>query len=426
MTALCYECWAHIVDFYKFQQTVEFAQLKYDKARSKNKLKSPPEQSDHVNSSYNEHIKDELPEQEEIIIDDEERNDSLADELDEDALDQQLVDELEEEMNEETLLTELLTEGKGDIKSLSTQHFLDNTDIIDEQDPNQSGLRTKSKRNIRPTAKKLELDAAVHSRSTSKFVVNSERNLALKEIPKIRISLNSENNVQNCSISEASNPSSEVNNTPPTSDSNSNRKFSKHTAAKVLDDLIAKLKPELPCEICSELCPSFTLLKYHFHTEHPDDDFYINCCNRRFTIRSRFEEHLRLHSDDPLKCEGCGKCFKWRLTLNRHCRSCPPYQLVKDGKAKPVPKYEEVNKGRIYKCKLCSKAYTRRFTLHVHMATHTGTALQFCPHCPQSFIYRRAILEHIKKEHPGLPMAEPNRKGKKRSQIANRSIPTDK
>lgn len=378
MTALCYECWCHIFEFYNFQQTVELAQMKYDKTRKQDNLNLPSESSSLIDTMpaesflINTSVKDEPPEYEEVLI-------------------------KQEQIDDEMMLPELLFEC-GSEETGNVGCFLDNTSMTDETFKTPENNRTRS------------------SSTSSKLVssINSQKSLALKEIPKIRISLRgdritTEQQQQSSTsaaaaetASGASKPKAKrkmVNVAPP--GTNPNRKFSKHLAAKTFDDLIHQMRPSLECEICSKSCSTFSLLQYHCRDAHPDEEFYIMCCDRKFTIRSRLEEHLRMHSNEPFVCDGCGKCFKWKITLRRHMRSCKLAGSTNSGDKTSAQTARSTMKHAVqrHKCSVCHKSYTRRHTLREHMALHTGSAIHRCHQCPKTFVYRAGLRLHLQRDH---------------------------
>ncbi|XP_075158658.1 uncharacterized protein LOC142231884 [Haematobia irritans] len=92
------------------------------------------------------------------------------------------------------------------------------------------------------------------------------------------------------------------------------------------DERIAKWRPTLPCELCSEVFPSFTTLKEHSRRAHPREEFQITCCDKKFFYRSKFEEHAMLHLDaNAYKCDICGKVFATKSNLQIHKNASHAY-----------------------------------------------------------------------------------------------------
>lgn len=92
------------------------------------------------------------------------------------------------------------------------------------------------------------------------------------------------------------------------------------------DELISRWRPDLQCELCSEHFPSFTLLKKHARRQHPNNEFYISCCERKLKFRCQIEDHASIHIDSSsFKCNLCGKCFLNGNNLQRHKRDSHSY-----------------------------------------------------------------------------------------------------
>ncbi|XP_073828454.1 uncharacterized protein [Musca autumnalis] len=182
-----------------------------------------------------------------------------------------------------------------------------------------------------------------------------------------------------------------------------------------MDEIIAKWRPYLKCESCSNPYTTFTLLKEHFLAEHPNEEFYILCCGRKLKYRFRVEEHAILHlNPKAFKCQLCGKCFTTRFTLLSHTN-----------KKHPSAKFSDDGCDYRYKCSLCGLRCADEATLREHCnihkslkdksgvnqhlaSTHTdkhnnqGQPERFiqCPHCPRTFNYRTGTYHHEKKCHP--------------------------
>uniref|UniRef100_A0A1I8Q8F3 C2H2-type domain-containing protein n=1 Tax=Stomoxys calcitrans TaxID=35570 RepID=A0A1I8Q8F3_STOCA len=96
----------------------------------------------------------------------------------------------------------------------------------------------------------------------------------------------------------------------------------KRKTIQELDEVIAKWKPNLECELCAVTCSSFSLLHQHFTQNHPSVMSYITCCQVKLTGRHDIEEHIRYHNDpNAFKCDLCERSFTSRRNLNRHCRA---------------------------------------------------------------------------------------------------------
>ncbi|XP_075158567.1 uncharacterized protein LOC142231806 [Haematobia irritans] len=93
----------------------------------------------------------------------------------------------------------------------------------------------------------------------------------------------------------------------------------KRQTANELDRIIAEFKPNLECVRCSENYPNLTLLRQHFSKKHPNNVFYITCCQIKFSERTSFVDHIKFHKDpNVFKCEICSISFASSRNLIRH------------------------------------------------------------------------------------------------------------
>lgn len=89
----------------------------------------------------------------------------------------------------------------------------------------------------------------------------------------------------------------------------------------MVDATIARWKPELDCDICSENFGLYSEIKSHYRRRHPKSTFSISCCGRVLQKRCIIEEHARVHNDPKaFQCKDCGKCFTGKLFLEDHSK----------------------------------------------------------------------------------------------------------
>ncbi|XP_075164394.1 uncharacterized protein LOC142236995 [Haematobia irritans] len=405
LTALCFECWCHIVDFHNFQETVAIAQAKlsgenydHNKIKTEDDNNFPKETIDHADVDSSEYfqqsvdIKDEPPEP--SVAEYDSKNDS--------DYDQQIVPELLYPFSE--------TDSSENVVQTIPSHT--NTSGADNISP---------KKNVHSQNDKSSIDFSLRA----KHQINLKKALVEKVLNKFKNSSNKTTMHSHKNLGHMANTKHLYDKVPaqfstPETVYSQGQKNNGPKSSKEYDQLIANLRPFLQCELCPKKCASFTLLQGHYRETHPDDEFFIMCCERKFSLRSRLEEHLRQHNSNPLKCEACGCGFRWQITLTRHMLKCSqilnkqkktltktplecPHCRVTMTSPKQLEQHIVEKHMNRHKCDLCEKSYTKKDSLREHMAFHTGNALYTCPHCPKTFIYRSSRRMHQKREHPNLP-----------------------
>lgn len=99
----------------------------------------------------------------------------------------------------------------------------------------------------------------------------------------------------------------------------------------------------------------------------PDDDFIRNSdsnekfkcdvCNKRFSILSNYNFHLRVHKrDKPHRCLVCGKSFRLSKSLDQH-----------------MVLHSETS---AFHCVVCNRIFSRNSALKMHMRAHTTAEIQ--------------------------------------------------
>ncbi|XP_073829166.1 zinc finger protein 711-like isoform X3 [Musca autumnalis] len=158
-----------------------------------------------------------------------------------------------------------------------------------------------------------------------------------------------------------------------------------------VDEFIAKWKPYLKCEYCPESFPTYTLLKKHCKDQHPDKEFYILCCERKFKYRYSVEGHAIMHMDaTAFRCVLCGNCMTSKFTLNGHITKMHPGAKFSNGK----------NDDYNFKCSLCDFCCCDEATLVQHGSFHTDPNLTYrCRHCSSAFDNYKSLQQHMTNSH---------------------------
>jgi hypothetical protein len=149
----------------------------------------------------------------------------------------------------------------------------------------------------------------------------------------------------------------------------------------------------LECLTCHKLFPTDTQLKYHQDRAHAN--LVCELCGRKFARKSRFEDHVKYHSNaDDFKCRepDCGKQCTGTVSLKRHMllRHPPP--------------------GQKFICETCGKVLPSSDTLNNHLRNHRANAeraksappkrnVVTCYKCPFKCLGQQNLKRHMNNIH---------------------------
>ncbi|XP_037817139.1 zinc finger protein 160-like isoform X2 [Lucilia sericata] len=195
-----------------------------------------------------------------------------------------------------------------------------------------------------------------------------------------------------------------------------NSKASSPNKNEEMENFIADYMPKLECHKCFKIFYKFSLLRTHFREKHPRLQFYVTCCEKKFSVRSLLVHHINLHiNPDLYKCIICGERKATQRNLDNHMRSVHKNSKDtylnrnnQDGNIKEsrLKKIEELDNYiskilPILKCYQCRKTF-KKFTLLRQHFKQRHAMLRFYINCCERKIAQRADLaKHLRRLHVG-------------------------
>ena len=164
------------------------------------------------------------------------------------------------------------------------------------------------------------------------------------------------------------------------------------------------------CDSClSYRSSTYENLEIHNLKHHSDDERPFKCeeCPQTFAIYGVFNRHIRFvhRGERSFPCEICGKAFRSKHNLKSHfvmhtlgrpynCKACS-----KSFKTLELFKRHRIIHENPWICPICSKPFSDRRNLQIHMQRHNDIKPYICEFCSNSFCTSQELKNHTMYNH---------------------------
>ena len=135
------------------------------------------------------------------------------------------------------------------------------------------------------------------------------------------------------------------------------------------------------CKLCGKSFKDFLYLKDHIHFIHEGKKNHkCGTCGETFGYKAKLHLHMSIHSNDKFACGQCNRVFGKESTLQKHV------SIVHEG-------------VKMYKCEFCSKDFTTKAMLKLHIETQHEIETVACHLCGKTFNHAKYLKSHIETVH---------------------------
>lgn len=124
-----------------------------------------------------------------------------------------------------------------------------------------------------------------------------------------------------------------------------------------------------------------------------DPGYTCDVCGKSYSRIDKLDRHSFMHSETPFACEFCDEEFDSRKKRNAHVVLYHPDEMKR-----PAPE----GPREMFSCQVCGKSFTRHRSRELHMETHDGQKYK-CPLCDKEYTGRYSLNRHHMQVHAKKP-----------------------